>query len=480
MSGENFGLKTQISEEDLRGLFEGGDKTQRIREVRRSREDKEDRGNGFWMGFRPQRRSRAGIFLKLIAIVVIGSMISWGSLYGFKKTSLGKNVSLWKLIKDGKYLVLFQNNSELRATGGFLGSFAVITLADAKVKDIYFETNIYKRDRTLTDKKNFDPPQPLKQFIGQGWAMRDSNNAVDFPEAAETIKWFFEQEGGYPVDGVVALDTTMMEDLLQLVGPIEMPEYKTTLSKDNFRSTIQYKVEKEYFQSEKGKAENEPKTILKDMLPKLIAKAEAADKKELAGLVLNELKEKHFLFYFNNPVAQKLILEKNWGGAVIKSEENEDYLYVNNSNLNGKKSSLNVTEDIRLNVSETANDLIITRTHTGSMEWPDGVNNNYVRILTPKGSELISVSLDGKDYRGKMDILEEAGKTVFGAWMNTAPQTSHVLRLKYHSPIKVKNDNYQIYVQKQPGTIGDDLEVSMGDKVLYKGKLETDKKIISK
>lgn len=433
----------------------------------------------FWQELRTHFFNRK-IALSLVAAVLIIAITSISvSSYNFFR----KNYDFIKLFKSGKYLILLQNNTEMRATGGFIGSFATVEFEGGVFKNYQFDSNIYKRDNTFSETHSIEPPdEALTNFIGGNkWAMRDSNWAVDYPTAAKQVAWFYEQEGGKPVDGVVALNATVLQDILSITGPIEMPEYNVTVTHDNFIETSQYKIEREYFANPLNKIANEPKSFLADLTPKIISKLSQNGKYKLVtDLIYQELRDKQILFYFYDDNKEKIALENGWGGEV--KDHSGDYLYVNNSNLAGNKSSLNVKEDIKLNTSisndgSAINTLTLTRTHSGDGVWPDGENVNYVRILVPYGSELISAKLDGVGCGNDVKIKKEAGKSVFALWVNTLPRSSRILTITYKLPDVISKNNYSLYVQKQPGNLGDDLQVVFDGTVKFNGILDTNKDI---
>ncbi|OGD65770.1 hypothetical protein A3F08_01665 [Candidatus Berkelbacteria bacterium RIFCSPHIGHO2_12_FULL_36_9] len=443
-------------------------------------------------------------FTKRNIVAFLGSILIFAmlSVSASSYNLIRQNYDFLKLFINGKYLILFQNNSEMRATGGFIGSFAVIETKNGATSDQYFETNIYKRDNPYVKNHAVLPPDPvLKDFVPEGrWQMRDSNWAVDYPTAAQQIGWFYEQEvtpesqraeinglgsGKESIDGIIAINATAMADLLKIIGPINLPEHNTVLTSDNFLSTIQYKVEKEYFEDspnkEKNRETNEPKTILKDMMPIVMEKIK--DRKyyrQVLDLMKKELSEKQILFYFYDGAKEQIALNNGWAGEVKQTEG--DYLYVNNSNLASNKSSLNTIEDLKLEVSveddgRTVNTLTITRSNKEDDIWPNGENINWVRVLVPYGAKIISAEMDKTGYLNHIHTKKEAGKTVFAFWMNTFPRYSHILKISYELPIKFTDNNYELYVQKQPGNLGDDLEVYVNGSIKFSGFLNVDRDV---
>ena len=397
----------------------------------------------------PSPKKRGFLWFILGGVFLVLSVLILTFWLGF----LGPKMALARLFLglNGKYLVLFQNNTELRPTGGFLGSFAEVEIKHGLIKKWDFETNIWTRDKNYASKICLPQPVPFIEKWGEGscFGMRDSNWEIDFSSASQDIENFYIKEGGEQVDGVIALDATFFVKLLKIIGSIELPEYNLTLTPENFISETQYFVEKEYFKDGENRIENEPKTILKDMFPIVINRIKNPKIWwKLFAFSENELEQKNVLFYFNNPSSQKIAQRYDFTGEVKTAEK--DYLYINNANLGGLKSSQNILEEVSLNIKAQMdgaylNTLTIKRTHRGDGKWPDGINYNYTQVLIPKNSLL-------KEKTGieQIDSSNEYDKTIFGFWTTVAPGETKTFTVSYVLPFKQAKD-YSLLIQKQPG-----------------------------
>lgn len=379
-----------------------------------------------------------------------------------------------KMFSSGKYLVLLQNNAEIRPTGGFIGSFAIIEFSNYKIKKIDFNTNIYKLDQNFTSNHIVTPPVPLAGISNGKWSLRDSNFSIDFPTAAKEIEWFYNQETGDNVDGVIAINASVIANLLKLTGPVNLDNYNLILNSNNFYNELTTQIEKNYYTTSDSRDTNEPKTILKDLFPILVNRLLSVNKITLTKEIYQEIRQKQIIFYSNNQQIEEAILAQNFGGAIRDSAS--DYLNINNANVSGGKSSLNIAESIDYQVKtqsdKLAANLTVTRTHNGTGVWPDGVNINYMRILVPQSAILISAVLNDKDITSKVESGTVTNKTYFAVTFQTAPGTTDVLKLNYNLGISLLN--YQLLLQKQPGNLGDDVKISFNDNVLFNGKLLRD------
>lgn len=396
-----------------------------------------------------------------------------------------------------KYLFLFQNNSEMRATGGFIGSYGLLDIANGHVKKFFID-GIFNPDGQLKDK--IVPPMPI-QKISANWSMHDSNWFADFPMSAKKAIQFYEKTGGPTADGVITLTPTVMQKLLEITGPIEMPEYDVTLDSDNFVELTQYKVEVDY-----DKEENKPKKILSDLAPmvldKLLSNKDLEVVSKTAQAFLEGLKEKHILFYSENAELQKIISAQGWSGEVISTPK--DYISVINTNVNGFKTDAVVDESIEhkaeIQVDGSIIDTVtITRKHNGGnseYEWLNKVNADYMRVYVPEGSKLLEVSgqtresneppldYDALGFQRDQEVQKEEnnmiidpasgtrvytefGKTVFANWTYVSPQETMIITYKYLLPFSMfkvsvgqaeQVDSYSLTAQKQSGSFGSSFE----------------------
>ncbi len=386
-----------------------------------------------------------------------------------------------------KYLFLFQNNHEIRPTGGFIGSYGLLDMKDGEVRK-FFVDGIFNPDGQL--KVNIVPPQPI-QKVSAGWSLHDSNWFPDFPASAEKASYFYEKTGGPTVDGVIAITPDVIRDLLRVFGPVEMKEYGVTIDADNFVSTIQEEVETRY-----DREENQPKKILSDLAPILLDRMFASrDPKALLAVIrtLSEnLSEKHILVYLKNADGEVLLDRFGWSGRILSSEK--DYLSVVNTNINGYKTDGVIDESIehtaKIREDGSVVDTVrVTRKHTGgrtSYEWWNKVNADYLRVYVPKGSKLLSakgytremvkspLDYSALGFREDSDIVneeghvsidpetgtrigEEFGKTVFGNWTYVSPGETMTLEYEYILPFRVIEDgkiSYASLYQKQSGSRG--------------------------
>ena len=397
-------------------------------------------------------------------------------------------VEVLTLLKPGRYLVLFQNSRELRPTGGFLGSFAEVELGwGLSVDAITVETNIYARDNQYAPVLNIDAPEPLRAFLGETpWTLRDSNWDMDFPTAAESIAWFYEHEGGHPVDGVIALDARVLERIVRLTGPIDLPEFDLFLTADNIIDTLQEEIEKNYWYRTSGVMENQPKKVLGALLPLILDRLRNQDLRNLSAFAVDAFEAKEIQISVSDSELADVFARNGWDGRLVTSGVDE-FLHINEANLTpvngldrvlGSKTSHEIDRTTRLTrQADGTRRVELTRTHRGVMAWPGGPNISYLRFVLPAGARLVTAERDGDDIRAEVRQSEEHGATVLGVTSTINPGESETLQINYTVPIPPGDG---LLFGRQSGAPTQDFELWDGQELRFRGSLDRDLNLASR
>ncbi len=385
-----------------------------------------------------------------------------------------------------RYLLIFQNNSELRPSGGFIGSFALIDIDRGNIKNIEIPGG-GPYDLKAGFYKNLIAPEPL-QLVNPRWELQDANWFPDFPASAEKIIWFYNKSGGPSVDGLIAFTPQLIEKLIGLVGPIDMTEkYKVVIDKNNFINFTQTEAEKKYNETRTSKQ------FIADLTPKVLSKALKGEGNDYLGIlkILNDsLKDKSLLFYFPKKDLETEIKNYGWAGEI--KEAPGDYLAINHANIAGGKTDTVMAETVNHSVEidkqgVITDTLTITREHQGVKDDPfTGFKNiDYLRVYVPSGSELLyatgflepaeglfqkvpdeyEVDQDLAKIQGEVKIdtssqtriNNEFGKTVFGNWVQTEVGETSIVTLKYRLLSRIPLEKL-----RQPHSWWDNFKISLG------------------
>lgn len=383
--------------------------------------------------------------------------------------------------QEKNYLFLFQNNMELRPTGGFIGSYGILTVRNGEVINI-FTDDIYNLDKHAEGKMEELAPEPMARYNNQKfWYLRDANWSPDWPTSAEKIIWFFNQERNYAglppqeLDGIIAITPDFIANLLSITGPVEIKNL--TFKSDNFANDLEQFVEFDYVHY--GIEKTERKAIIGLLTEIIINRLHGLSSNELMNLWLafkKNIDEKHILVYLLDEELQRYFYDQNWSGVVKQVEH--DYLMVVDSNLAALKTDPYIDRSISYNlVVNTEGDLIakaeITYNHRGRF-IPQLVTRyrTYTRIYVPAGSWFLKSYVKHQGTIQTLEILKdlvignELGKRYGAAFLVIEPGDSKTLILEYRLPENIKkqyqNGLYKFSVQKQPGTVGHNLKINLG------------------
>lgn len=374
------------------------------------------------------------------------------------------------LFQDGKYLVLLQNNAELRGSGGFLGSFAIVKIENSKIKDYYFESNIYKVDNEFNGKTPFLLPDFMQEVFKEGKSLtiHNSNYQADFPSSASLIKELYELEYQDNISGVIAINASVISDLLKLTGEINVPQENISINSNNFYNILQSKIDQDYFREDTNLEINEPKSILKNAINPLFAKASKVSYFKLFSFSKKQIQEKQIQFWFDDD-RQEIVHKNNIAGSVDKSGS-EQFMVVNN-NVGGLKSSIAMKQAISLEGSSINNldrKIKITRTHDGGEEFYSAnvANKNYTTVYLPLGSKINKITQNNKNVSLNDAIIKQENYlTSVSYWATTYPNETNITEIDYLLPSNLKLG--RIYYQKQSGTEYDKVEIKFNNKIYF-------------
>ena len=375
---------------------------------------------------------------------------------------------------DGRrsYLLVAQNNQELRATGGFISGVGRLQLEAGLISGLSFQDSYTVDDLT---QPHPPPPAPLRRLMGAGMLLlRDANWWPDFPTSAQAIADLYHQDQGESVDGVIAVDLTTLSLLLQATGPIQVPGYEEPVSSDNLQEMMM-----SYWQAPRASAPGKEGAdwwlhrkdfaadLLSALLPHLMQQATLKDLATLSRSVGKAIDERHLLIYAQEPAARSILGSMAWDGAL--RPYSDDYLMVVDSNVGFNKVNPSIEQTIDYQVKidgagEAMATLNLGYRHLVEKPMPACVHESrygdsyhdllercywdYVRVYVPAGSEVDEVL--GAD--GAVEVYEESGRTVIAMSFLLETGQARQIQVTYRPSLATTGSSYSLLVQKQPGT----------------------------
>jgi len=366
-----------------------------------------------------------------------------------------------------KYLILFQNNMELRPTGGFIGSFALVDFQNGKFLgfDVY---DVYSADGQL--KGYVKPPEPIEKYMKQAvWYLRDANWDPDFPVSAKRIEWFLDKEMNVSVDGVIAVDLNLIKGILDVIGPIYLPSFDKEINSSNLYDVTQFEVENDFFPGSRKKA-----NFLTDMAKVIVLDLKSAEREKYMDLIkvaYRNLQERHIQLYFHSGV-DKEVQGMGWGGSVerpVCEGENcfSDVVGIVEANLGVNKANYFVKRSLNLNVLVSGDVIkrelsLVLDDNANPALGSGGRYRVYVRLIAPKGAVFDAVEISGSDGGLFVDPdMEESGDFVkAGVFVELNPKEKKEIKYVWQTKTDLnfkRNGSYNLLLRKQAGVDGYDI-----------------------
>lgn len=372
--------------------------------------------------------------------------------------------------KRVRYLVLLQNPAELRSTGGWLSSYALISFEGGQIRELKVD-DIYNLDGNLINKDiKIQAPTSMRNALDvelQTFSL--SNWIPDLQSVAALNEQLLgKTDPGTEIDGVIAIDTEVLKALLSVWDEVIIPGESQPITAENLDEKI-LKLHKEFTPGESLKAPflaNLANTLFQRVLS-----SDAQDFTKLGDAFLASLESKNMSIYLENSDAYDYLDQNGWSGTL--GDKYKSAPFTVEWNWGANKVNSKIERSINLNI-DIFDEKKVDYTYQLSLKnsattkvYPLGDYTNYLRVYLPEGAQIKSVKgFSDADYQ----IYLENGFKVVGGWLNVPIQSSKTFDIKYtleessaYKPISVSQNDieYNLNAYKQPGTYEDTISINI-------------------
>ncbi|HKK54437.1 MAG TPA: DUF4012 domain-containing protein [Patescibacteria group bacterium] len=360
------------------------------------------------------------------------------------------------------YLFIFQNNDELRPSGGFVGSYAVMQADNAKFKTI-LTADSYHLDMPVKNTLDTEANSILKKYLKtEKMFFRDANWSPDWQVSAQNLDYVYkkileawpedkEMPFNENFDYIIGITPDLVEALLEITGAIEV-EGKIYNSQ-NFQAQLQKQVEIDYI--DQGISSWERKStisyILKEIETRLL-NLKMTDWPEVFYTLVEEAEKKNVLIYAQDQYSQEIIENMGWSGKVQTNVD--DYIMVVDANMAALKTDALISRDLNYNLNideDYRSHLNLNYRHQGKeINWRTSKYHSYSRIYLP----INSTDIRAEGFAdGSLNIYKDKdlNKMVVAGYFTINLDSQKEIDIYYNNEISDAND-YKLYLQKQPGT----------------------------
>ncbi len=381
---------------------------------------------------------RWGIKLLIILFLAFAAFyVSLGELRFFANNFL----SLGFFNKD--YLIVLQNNYEARPTGGFVTAYGEISVTMGNPSEPAF-FNSYEIDT----EEYITPPFPHEDFLKnewyEGYTFRDANWEPHFPQSADTLiqlynKKFPEKE----VDGMIVMNFSMIEDLLDELGGIELND--ELLTKDNLFKKLTDAVNDVDRHDEVALIER--KSVLAELAGPLMSKIKWHPFKT-KRVIEKALAKKDMYLWFKGEGLQARAAKRGWTNELV-AKEGADFLHVNLANLGSKKADRYLIKEVyhHVNIKKELPEVTteITLRYPGEANIYSDNYKGYLRVYIPENATVQSDVLGAS-------VKNELGFKVIGTEIILPAGGKSTISYTYQLPrTLLGNGQYDLRLVKQSG-----------------------------
>lgn len=363
-----------------------------------------------------------------------------------------ENYSLIKFLPmfvsgEKNYLVILQDNSELRPTGGLISSIGLLTFKDSKLKSIEIESPA-SIDEKL--KPKVAPPKEITEDLGKlNWDIEDANWEANFPSSATQISSFYTQATGVKIDGVVVYDLSAAGNYLEASGELSLGG-RERIGAKNLMAQATIKQGSEFASSFNKELLNRVFFGSSSTLPKTV------------NSISQSLASKHLLLALKDNKLMSLLPASFTGKIPGPGALDGDILALVEANMGKNKANYYLDRSLSLEITKNENKglthrLAVNLTNRSPNQiWPGGSLKDRIRVFVPYGSKLISVKWGETDITSRVTALVDYSRTVWEFSIDLEPKEAKSLNLNYQT---IKFDSLTII--KQPGTEGDNLQLTL-------------------
>ncbi|MCC6711170.1 MAG: DUF4012 domain-containing protein [Candidatus Pacebacteria bacterium] len=371
------------------------------------------------------------------------------------------------------YAVLLQNNLEIRATGGFIQGFILLTFD----KGLLIDSQIFNTNEVDTRLPgNVASPEEVQRYLGEkNWFIRDSNWEPDFPTTANRVGWFIKEALKKQVDGVIALNYYVTQDILGSLGSLEVPDYQETLTKDNLLERVEFHSDEEFINQPNSGQKDYSATVYKQLLSDL-KQISPAQANKLAEALGNSLANKNLLISLFDEKTAEFLQATGWSGEVISPIcpqrfpqtnclVNQIYQVESNIGLNRVNEYIKRTIEERVEFQDKKIKHLRTVTYTNTAKsdgWPLGSYKLYLRFITGKETQPREVLINGKKLDGALaNVYLENDKKIVGFPLEIHKDSTVTVQYIYETDKLLDEPfSYLLFDQKQPGIKREDLKTT--------------------
>ncbi len=380
-----------------------------------------------------------------------------------------------------QYLLAVQNPAELRATGGIIGSWGIVTASNGKVDVGDVQSISALNEEGVSPAKSTRHLNAPQEYLARysrftpAQVLQNVNMSPDFPTVSRLIADLYPQSRGTAIDGVIAVDPFGLRALLQLTGPVVVQNWPVPITADNVVD-VTLRQEYEVF-ADRALRENFLGDVAKAVW-KQASSSRLGNPARVARVLGATARQGHLTLWFGEANEQAVALTLGVGGEL--PPVSSDSLLVTTQNASGNKVDYYAKRHVDYSVQITPNPDGSRATAKGQLQFgfenaaPGGRASNalgpfdarfapgedvsFVSVYSPL--EFTQATIDGQP--GGLESGHELGRNVFATYLSVPAGGTRRLALTLDGTVSLEPGGwYRLDLPRQPAVGPDDLAVTV-------------------
>jgi hypothetical protein len=373
-----------------------------------------------------------------------------------------------------RYLVLFTQPAESRGLGGFVGSYAELTAVDGEVEVTRsgpineLLTAPGREARTLSG-----PPDYLARYgrFRPQEFLQDLTLSPDLPSVAQAAAELYPQAGGEQVDGVIVVDPVGLAALLEITGPITVPDLDRPITAAN---AVEFLTREQYLL---GAGDEARRDLLEDVGRETFEALVSGDlpgPRKLGDILAPAAAGRHLMVHLFTPSQQALAERVGAAGAITPVPGGDGFLLSTQNKGNNKidvflqrqvaykgtydptSGELTVTATVTLTNTAPAEGLPDAVIGSNDQGLPPGTNAMFFSFYTPH--RLAGARIDGQPTG--LEFQRELGWAVYSRFLEIPAGGTVTVELDLTGTL-ASGSTYDLAVGYQPLLNPDQVSVEM-------------------
>lgn len=396
------------------------------------------------------------------AVVTARRAVAKAREFSLPASVLAEHVpSILGIEQPRSYLVAFQALGEARATGGVIGTIAIVTAEEGRITldSLLTPDELYAKSAGRWTKAEsgtgYGPADPVSApaWFREAYApqraltqWQQANVSPSYPIVASVLRQMYETATREAIDGVVFLDPVGLAAMLAALDPVPIAELGINLTPDNAVDVLLHRSYTELNETQQD-------LVLKRSVASIWRSIASGDvvAEALVSSLLDAVRTRRAIFSFARPSEQAAVASLDAVG--YPPTRLTQMVFHNNYGLNKVDYFLHRTIETDVHIADAGSASVRTRIVLrndapngppsdligyGRSGVSPGTNRMLLSTLLPQGSESVELAIGAQPIEPM--FWTESDRPAFGVVVSIPPGRSRTVFLHYELPTAVSSE----------------------------------------